>query len=88
MHLMVTAGARVLLVRVLGLENIPVIMILSITGGVLLPIMFYNLAERAGAWWLFTMKRKKESKPREEAAAGIYFQRGLVTPKESVAGKN
>ena len=33
------------------------------------------------------MKRKKESKPREEAAAGIYFQRGFVTPKESVAGK-
>ncbi len=88
MHLMITAGARVLLVRVLGIENIPVIMILSIAGGVLLPMMFYNLAERAGAWWLFTMKRKKESKPREEAAPGIYFQRGLVTPKESVAGDN
>jgi hypothetical protein len=85
---MVTAGLRVLLVRVLGIESIPTIMIVSITGGVLLPMMFYNLAERAGAWWLFTMQRKKESKPREEAAPGIYFQRGLVTPKESVAGDN
>jgi peptidoglycan/LPS O-acetylase OafA/YrhL len=86
MHLMITAGLRVLLVRVLGIENVPMIMIISVAGGVLLPIMFYNLAIKAGAWWLFTMKRDKAAKPKEEP--GVYFQRGLVTPKESVAGKN
>jgi hypothetical protein len=86
MHLMITAGLRVLLVRVLGIENVPVIMSISIAGGVLLPIMFYNLAERAGAWWLFSIKRNKTTKPKEET--GIYFQRGLVTPKESVAREN
>jgi len=88
MHLMITSGLRNLLVRVLEIDNIPLIMAISVLGGVLIPIMFYNLAERAGAWWLFTIRRKKESRPREGAAAGIYFQRGIVTPKESMAGKN
>lgn len=86
MHLMITAGIRVLMVRVLDVENVPVIMVVSITCGLLLPIIFFNLAERAGAWWLFTSKRKQERKPKEEA--GIYFQRGLITPKESVAREN
>jgi fucose 4-O-acetylase-like acetyltransferase len=86
MHLMITAGIRVLMVKVLGIENVPAVMVISIAGGVLLPIMFYNLADRAGAWWLFTMKREKNQKPKEET--GVYFQRGLVTPKESVAREN
>jgi peptidoglycan/LPS O-acetylase OafA/YrhL len=86
MHLMITAGLRVFMIRVAGTENVPLIMIVSIAGGVILPIMFFNLAERAGAWWLFAIKRKKATKPREEAA--VYFQRGLVTPKESVASEN
>jgi fucose 4-O-acetylase-like acetyltransferase len=86
MHLMITAGFRVLLVRVLGIENVPVIMIISIAGGVLLPVIFYNLAEKAGLWWLFTMKRKKETPKQRQA--GIYFQGGLVTPKESMASNN
>ncbi len=85
MHLMITAGIRVLMVRILGIENVPLVMAVSIAGGVLLPIVLYNLADRAGAWWLFTIKRKETPKPKEP---GIYFQRGLVTPKESIAGEN
>lgn len=87
MHLMITAGLRVLLVRVLGMNNVPVIMIISVAGGVLLPIIFYNLAERAGLWWLFTMK-KQEKAPRQREEAALYFQGGLVTPKESMASNN
>lgn len=85
MHLIITAGLRVLMVRIIGTENVPLIMIVSITGGVLLPIMFYNLAEKAGLWWLFTSKRRQTEKPKE---AGLYFQAGLVTPKQSVASDN
>lgn len=89
MHLMITAGVRIMMVRVLGIENVPLIMVTSIACGVLLPIFTYNLAERTGAWWLFTMKRRKEStRPREESSAGVYFQRGIVTPRESIAHKN
>jgi fucose 4-O-acetylase-like acetyltransferase len=88
MHLMITAGIRVTMVRLLGIENIPAIMVVSIAGGVLLPIMFYNLADRAGAWWLFTLKRKQAPKQKEEKETALYFQRGLITPKESMAGKN
>lgn len=86
MHLMITAGIRVLMVRVLGIENVPLVMIVSVATGVLLPIVAFNLAERAGLWWLFTLKREKTQKPKEET--GVYFQRGLVTPKESVAREN
>jgi peptidoglycan/LPS O-acetylase OafA/YrhL len=86
MHLMITAGIRVLMVRVLGIENVPAVMTVSVVTGVLLPIIIYNLAERAGLWWLFTLKREKTQKPKEET--GVYFQRGLVTPKESIAREN
>ena len=89
MHLMLTAGVRVFMIRGLGTENVPLIMIVSIATGVLLPIILYNIAERAGAWWLFSMKRPRGEQPREEAAKkGVYFQRGIVTPKQSMAGEN
>ena len=48
------------LVKIGEIENIPVLMIVSVTVGVVLPIMLYNIAERMGAWWLFTLKKPKE----------------------------
>ena len=86
MHLMITAGMRVLMVQVLGIENIPAVMSVSIAAGVVLPIVLYNLAERSGMWWLFTMKKEKTEKPKEDK--GAYFQRALITPKESMAREN
>lgn len=64
MHLMITAATRNALVKIGGTENIPVLMIVSVTVGVVLPIILYNIAERMGAWWLFTLKKPKEERVR------------------------
>lgn len=61
MHLMITAFTRVMFVKVLGITAIPIIMITSILLGILVPIIFYNVASRLGANWLFTLK--PEAKP-------------------------
>ncbi|WP_276485214.1 acyltransferase family protein [Paraflavitalea pollutisoli] len=57
MHLMITSAIRSGLVKLFGIENIPVLMIVSVTMGVVLPIILYNLFEKMGAWWLFTLKK-------------------------------
>lgn len=71
MHLMITSGLRSLLLKSVGIQNIPVLLVVSVTAGVILPVILYNIAERAGAWWLFTLKKTAtaaEPKPREGKA--------------------
>jgi len=69
MHLMITSGLRSFLLKSVGIQNIPVLLVVSVTAGVILPVILYNIAERAGAWWLFTLKKPAtgaEPTPREE----------------------
>jgi uncharacterized membrane protein YcfT len=71
MHLMITSTTRIVFVKVFDYYNIPVIMVISIIIGLVLPIILYNIAERAGAWWLFSLKKPAvmAKKPREEQKA-------------------
>jgi fucose 4-O-acetylase-like acetyltransferase len=76
MHLMITSAIRNLLSKTFGMENIPVLMVVSVTVGVILPVILYNMAERAGAWWLFTLKKPPtvaERNPgnKEQAGGGV-----------------
>ena len=57
MHLMITAATRAVMLKLFHVQNIPVIMVVSVTVGVILPIILYNIAERMGAWWLFSLKK-------------------------------
>jgi fucose 4-O-acetylase-like acetyltransferase len=57
MHLMITSSSRIILIKLFDIQDIPVLMVISVTIGIILPIILYNVAERAGAWWLFTLKK-------------------------------
>lgn len=71
MHLMITSSTRVILIKLFGIQNIPVLMVISVTIGIILPIILYNVAERAGAWWLFTLKKPVgEKAPSEKKGKG------------------
>jgi fucose 4-O-acetylase-like acetyltransferase len=59
MHLMIIAAFRAFYLRVLGGENLPLFMTIGVLSGVFIPIIFYNLAERAGMGWLFALKKRK-----------------------------
>lgn len=67
MHLIVIAGARVIMAHVLGIKNVPVILFFAVGLGVTIPIIIYNLCTRLHAWWLFSLK-KPEAEIRHYAA--------------------
>ena len=85
MHLLVTAAIRIVMVKILGIENIPLLMLLSIVFGIVIPIIFYNVANRLGAWWLFSLKKSKLSTISPQT---MYLPKGVLTPKESVEEKD
>jgi fucose 4-O-acetylase-like acetyltransferase len=73
MHLMITAATRIIMVKLLGIQNIPALMIVSVTVGIILPVILYNIAEKMGAWWLFSLKKPAaitEKKPKDKEQTG------------------
>jgi len=72
MQIIVMTIARVILVNILKLTNVPFLVITIWTTGIILPIFFYNFCMRFKLWWLFTFRKPKEAKvithPIEEVA--------------------
>lgn len=56
-NLMVTASARVVMTRIFHLENMYLMLVLGTAAGVIVPIILYNLAQKLGLWWLYTLRR-------------------------------
>ncbi len=59
MHLMVIAAFRALYLNVLHGENLILFMSVAVVSGIFIPMIFYNLAVKAGMEWLFLLKKKK-----------------------------
>jgi len=60
MHLMIIAAFRAFYLKVLHGQNLPLFMTAGVLLGIFLPIVVYNLAERAGLSWLFILKKKEK----------------------------
>ena len=80
MHLMITAFTRIFFVRVLLIESVLPIMLVSVILGIVMPIIVFNITNRMGAWWLYTF-RKKERVPVQQSP-GININYKLVAEKE------
>ena len=63
MHLMVIAAFRALYLKVFHGENLVLFMTVAVLSGIFIPMIFYNLAEKAGLGWLFELKKKPEANP-------------------------
>ena len=88
MHLMITAATRIVLVKIFGVDSIPILMIISVTVGIIIPIIFFNIMEQLGVWWLFSLK-KTEPRAAEKRNVQPYFHgAGMVTPRESTSATN
>jgi fucose 4-O-acetylase-like acetyltransferase len=59
MHLMIIAAFRAFYLKVLHGESLPLFMTAGVLLGIFVPIIFFNLAERAGLGWLFFLKKRK-----------------------------
>ena len=57
MHLMIISGVRIMLTRLLHITNVPLIMGVAISMGVVIPVLMYNFCIRLGGWWLFSLKK-------------------------------
>ncbi|MDH7464070.1 acyltransferase [Chitinophagaceae bacterium 26-R-25] len=60
MHLIVLAATRALLTHVFDISSVPVLLTVGILMGITLPIIIYNILSKAGAWWLFSLKKPEE----------------------------
>ncbi|MFM9909914.1 MAG: acyltransferase family protein [Chitinophagaceae bacterium] len=56
-NLMVTAATRVIMVRFFHINDVGLLLLAGTITGIVIPIVFYNIAVRMGAWWLYTLKK-------------------------------
>jgi fucose 4-O-acetylase-like acetyltransferase len=57
MHVMIMAGARVVMIRLLHIDNIPFLLATTIMIGLFVPVIAYQLLNNNGFWWLFSPQK-------------------------------
>jgi fucose 4-O-acetylase-like acetyltransferase len=58
MHVIVTAAIRLTLIIIFGINDPIILLVTSITFGIIIPIMFYNLVVKNGpGWFLFNFRK-------------------------------
>jgi fucose 4-O-acetylase-like acetyltransferase len=60
-HVIVFASVRVLLRKVFGINDVPLLMIACIAMGLIVPVMLYKLAVKLNMRWLFTLEEENTS---------------------------
>lgn len=85
-HLAVTAGTRIFFREVLHYDNFVVLLILSTVLGIVVPIMVFNITDRMGMWWLFTLKNPNTDK--RHAQPVWKTLPGKIAPEEPVSNIN
>jgi fucose 4-O-acetylase-like acetyltransferase len=60
MHVIVVACNRIVLTRVFGVHNYLFILLLGITLGVVIPVVFYNLIGKKYLWFLFSAQKSSK----------------------------
>ena len=85
-HLAVTAGTRIFFRQVLHYDNFVMLLIVSTILGIAVPIIVYNITDRLGMWWLFTLKNpntdKRHDKPLWKTLPG------KIAPEEPIQAIN
>jgi fucose 4-O-acetylase-like acetyltransferase len=64
MHVLAASATRILLTRVFHISNVPLLLLLGISAGLFIPVIFYNLAMDRGIWWLFSLEKSRTRAPR------------------------
>jgi fucose 4-O-acetylase-like acetyltransferase len=56
-HVLVASAVRMVMVKVLGVTYLPALLIVCLLFAVTVPVLMYQLAMRAGLWWLYSLER-------------------------------
>ena len=62
MHVMITSFTRVFFSKILHFTNIPLMLLVSVIAGALIPVVIYNVLTSVGMWWMFSLKKPKLEK--------------------------
>ena len=85
-HLAVTAGTWIFFRPVVHYDNFVMLLIVSTILGIAVPIIVYNITDRLGMWWLFTLKNpntdKRHLKPVWKTLPG------KIAPEEPISAIN
>lgn len=86
-NLMVTAATRVIMVKVFNVESVPVLLAVGTLAGIIIPIIFYNVMMKAGAWWLFTLRKPLREKKRTKTGKSNFvssFVSGMIKEEGTI----
>lgn len=59
MQMIVMDLIRIFFNRLLDVNNVPVLVLMIWMGGIVVPMVFYQLCQKYHLWWLFTLKKPK-----------------------------
>ena len=61
-HVLVLAAARIFMTKVLGIFNVPLLLVIGIALGLLMPVILFKLAVRFNMDWIFTLEPGKQNR--------------------------
>ncbi|HEY0273111.1 MAG TPA: acyltransferase [Chitinophaga sp.] len=61
-HVLVASACRIVLVKVLGIQSVPLLLVICLIFAAVIPILLYRTAMYFGAWWLYSLERPREQK--------------------------
>jgi fucose 4-O-acetylase-like acetyltransferase len=60
MQIIAMSVARLFLMKVLGVTNVPLLALLILVAGLVIPMITYNICLRLNMWWMFSLKKPEE----------------------------
>ncbi|WPU95688.1 acyltransferase [Mucilaginibacter sabulilitoris] len=60
MQIIVMNIMRIIFISILKIANVPLLFALIWTSGIVIPMLFYNIALKLNAWWLFTLHKPQD----------------------------
>ncbi|PUZ20304.1 Fucose 4-O-acetylase [Chitinophaga costaii] len=61
-HVLVASACRIVLVKVLGIQSVPLLLVICLIFAAVIPILLYRTAMYFGAWWLYSLERPRKQK--------------------------
>jgi len=60
LQIIVMSVSRMVFIKLLGITNVPLLALLILSMGVLVPMVIYNVSLRFNLWWMYTLKKPEE----------------------------
>ncbi|MBS1532325.1 MAG: acyltransferase [Bacteroidetes bacterium] len=82
MQIIMMSVARILCMNVFHLYNVPALVLIVWTSGVILPVFIYNFCLKYGLWWLYTYRKPEKQVAYMKTANIFWFDRKKKDPEK------